>query len=203
MATDAERLRRKGETEIADEIQDLAFGMRRHINRELSRARLQSNAGITKQQTAVRDVIESVIRTLSRSPKGARVFWRIEVSTEATANIGAEDATELFGVLLDNALKWSDTEVRVAAEGDNGLRIVIEDDGPGVSADQFAKLGQRGVKLDDATEGSGLGLSIAADIVEAYGGQMSFRARAPHGFQVVVILSGPAGGSAVTQEQND
>ena len=63
LATDAERLRRKGETEIADEIQDLAFGMRRHINRELSRARLQSNAGITKQQTAVRDVIESVIRT--------------------------------------------------------------------------------------------------------------------------------------------
>jgi signal transduction histidine kinase len=72
------------------------------------------------------------------------------------------------------------------------LRIVIEDDGPGVSSDQIAKLGQRGVRLDEATEGSGLGLSIAADIVAAYGGQMSFGTRAPHGFRVVVTLPGRA-----------
>lgn len=195
LATDAERLRRKGETEIADELQDLAFGMRRLINHELSRARLQSTSGMAKEGIAIRNVIESVIRTLSRSPKGSRISWRIEVSTEAVAYISAEDATELLGVLLDNAVKWANTEVHIATRGENGLRIVIEDDGPGVSADQIAKLGQRGVRLDEATEGSGLGLSIAADIVEAYGGQMRFGALAPHGFQVGVILSGRAGGA--------
>ncbi len=192
LATDAERLRRKGETEIADELQDLAFGMRRLINHELSRARLQFAPGMAKEGIAIRNVIESVIRTLSRSPKGSRISWRIEVSTEAVAYISPEDATELLGVLLDNAVKWSNTEVRIAAEGENGLRIVIEDDGPGVSVDQIAKLGQRGVRLDEATEGSGLGLSIAADIVEAYGGQMHFGACAPQGFQVVVTLCGRA-----------
>lgn len=190
LATDAERLRRKGETEIADELQELAFGMRRLINHELSRARLQSTPRIGKEGIAIRNVVEGVIKTLSRSPKGSRISWRIQISAEAVAYVSEEDATELFGVLLDNAVKWSDTEVCVAERGENGLRIVVEDDGPGVSADQIAKLGQRGVRLDEATEGSGLGLSIAADIVEAYGGQMSFGARAPHGLQVAVALPG-------------
>nr|CCD32094.1 Integral membrane sensor signal transduction histidine kinase [Methylocystis sp. SC2] len=193
LATDAERLRQKGETEIADELQDLAFGMRRLINHELSKARLQSAPGIAKEGVAIRDVIESVIRTLSRSPKGSQISWRNEVSTKTIAYISAEDATELFGVLLENAVKWAETKVRIAAQGEHGLRIVIEDDGPGVSADQIAKLGLRGVRFDETTEGSGLGLSIAADIVEAYGGRMSFGIRAPHGFQVAVILSGHAG----------
>lgn len=193
LATDAERLRQKGETEIADELQDLAFGMRRLINHELSKARLQSAPRITTEGIVIRDVIEGLIRTLSRSPKGSRVSWRNEVSTEAIAYISSEDATELFGVLLENAVKWSETEVRIAAQGENGLRIVIEDDGPGVSADKIAKLGQRGVRPDETTEGSGLGLSIAADIIEAYGGRMSFGIRAPRGFQVAVILSGHAG----------
>jgi signal transduction histidine kinase len=194
LATDAERLRRKGETEIADELQDLAFGMRRLINHELSRARLQSASRMATEGIAIRKVIESVIRTLSRSPKGSRISWRIEVSTNAIACISAEDATELLGVLLDNAVKWSNTEVRITAQGENGLRVVIEDDGPGVSADQIAKLGQRGVRLDEATEGSGLGLSIAADIVEAYGGQMNFGVHVPHGFRVAVSLPAPSGG---------
>lgn len=72
LATDAERLRQKGETEIADELQDLAFGMRRLINHELSKARLQSAPRITTEGIVIRDVIEGLIRTLSRSPKGSR-----------------------------------------------------------------------------------------------------------------------------------
>jgi len=195
LATDAERLRRKGDTEIADELQDLAFGMRRHIDRELSRARLQSAAATVGRPTAIREVIEGVIKTLSRSPKGAKVSWSIDVSSRATTSVAEEDATELFGVLLDNALKWSNTEVRIAGDGNNRLRIVIEDDGPGVSADQLVRLGRRGVRLDETTEGSGLGLAIATDIIEAYGGEMSFGIRAPHGLQVVIVLPRPPSGN--------
>ncbi|PPD09898.1 MAG: histidine kinase [Methylocystis sp.] len=185
LATDAERLRRKGDTEIADELQDLAFGMRRHIDRELSRARLHSAAASAKQSTAIREVIVGVVRTLSRSPKGTMISWKVEVASGARTNLPEEEATELFGVLLDNALKWSRSTIRVAGEGPY---IVIEDDGPGVSPDQLTRLGQRGIRLDESTEGSGLGLSIAADILEAYGGEMTFGTREPHGLRVVIAL---------------
>jgi signal transduction histidine kinase len=188
LATDAERLARKGEIEIASELHDLAFGMRRQIDRELSRARLQSAAATARQSTGVREVIEGVIRTLSRSPKGATVSWRIELPSTARTSVSEEDGTELFGALLDNALKWSRSEIRVAELDGDSLCILIEDDGPGVSADQLARLGRRGVRLDETIEGSGLGLAIAADILEAYGGEMRFGMREPHGLQVVVAL---------------
>jgi signal transduction histidine kinase len=193
LATDADRLSRKGETKIANELHDLAFGMRRQIDRELSRARVQSAAATAKQSTVVRDVIEGVIRTLSRSPKGATVSWMVEMPNNIKTSVAEEDATELFGVLLDNALKWSRTEVRVAGAGGDGLCVVIEDDGPGVSADQLAKLGQRGIRLDETIEGSGLGLAIAADILEAYGGELRFGTRQPHGLKVVVALPAAIG----------
>lgn len=192
LATDADRLSRKGEIEIASELHDLAIGMRRQIDRELSRARVQSAAATAKQSTVVRDVIEGVIRTLSRSPKGATVSWRIEIPNNIKTSLAEEDAAELFGVLLDNALKWSRSEVRVAAAGGDRLCVNIEDDGPGVSADQLAKLGQKGIRLDETIEGSGLGLAIAADILEAYGGELRFRTLQPHGLQVAVAL--PAAG---------
>lgn len=188
LATDAERLSRKGETEIARELHDLAFGMRLHIDRELSRARLQSAAATANQSTAIREVIDGVVRTLSRSPKGATVSWKIEVASDARTSLPDEDATELFGVILDNALKWSRSEISVSGEGARNTCIIIEDDGPGVSPDQLARLGQRGMRLDESIDGSGLGLSIAADILEAFGGDMKFRVREPHGLQVVIAL---------------
>jgi len=188
LATDAERLSRKGETEIARELQDLAFGMRRHIDRELSRARLQSAAATADQSTAVREVINGVVRTLSRSPKGATVSWKIDIASDARTSLPDEEATELFGVLLDNALKWSRSEIHIFEVGDGSHCVIIQDDGPGVSPDQLARLGQRGMRLDESIEGSGLGLSIAADILEAFGGDIKFRMRQPHGLQVVVAL---------------
>jgi signal transduction histidine kinase len=169
--------------------------MRRQIDRELSRARVQSTAATAKQSTVVRDVIEGVIKTLSRSPKGASVSWMIEIPNNIKTSVAEEDATELFGVLLDNALKWSRSEVRVAGAGGDRLCVVIEDDGPGVSADQLAKLGQRGIRLDETIEGSGLGLAIAADILEAYGGELRFRTLQPHGLQVAVTLPAASGDS--------
>ncbi|PWB88848.1 sensor histidine kinase [Methylosinus sporium] len=189
LTTDAERLRRKGEMEIADELQELAFGMRRLVNRELSKARLQSSPGSVGQGVAVRSVIEGIAKTLSRSPRGSGLSWRIEVSPDAFIDLSEEDATELFGVLLDNAVKWTQTEIRVTSQSeDRRLRVDIEDDGPGVPSEQITRLGQRGLRFDETTEGTGLGLSIAADIIEAYAGEMTFAVRLPRGLCVSVIL---------------
>ena len=52
------------------------------------------------------------------------------------------------------------------------VRLIIEDDGPGVSDADIATLTQRGTRLDEAVNGHGLGLSIAQSIAEQYGGQL-------------------------------
>jgi nitrogen-specific signal transduction histidine kinase len=56
--------------------------------------------------------------------------------------------------------------VRISVAQDDGTRILIEDDGPGVPRSELTKLDKRGVRHDEQTAGSGLGLAIA---MEHYG----------------------------------
>ena len=53
-----------------------------------------------------------------------------------------------------------------------GVRVTIADNGPGIPIDRFADLLQRGVRDDERREGQGLGLAIAQQLVDAYGGQI-------------------------------
>jgi signal transduction histidine kinase len=57
--------------------------------------------------------------------------------------------------------------------GEKGLlHITIEDDGPGLSPHLIAEATKRGRRLDESKPGSGLGLSIVADLAAAYGGAL-------------------------------
>ena len=52
------------------------------------------------------------------------------------------------------------------------MDIVIEDDGPGIPDDRFEEALGRGRRLDEATPGSGLGLSIVLELAELYQGSL-------------------------------
>jgi len=77
----------------------------------------------------------------------------------------------MLGNLIDNGCKWAKTRVRAAASATAGrLVLTVEDDGPGLSAEQRAQVGSRGERLDESVPGSGLGLAIVRDISKLYGG---------------------------------
>jgi signal transduction histidine kinase len=81
---------------------------------------------------------------------------------------------EMLGNLIDNGCKWAKSRVRVRCEKAGGrLVLTVEDDGPGLSAQQRAQVGSRGERLDESVPGSGLGLAIVRDISKLYGGFFS------------------------------
>lgn len=90
------------------------------------------------------------------------------------------DLEEVAGNLLDNACKWSKSQVVIsmmAERSDTGtlLLIKIEDDGPGLTEQEADKVLQRGVRLDEKTPGSGLGLDIVKELVDVYGGTLQLK----------------------------
>lgn len=172
--TDAQRLRARGETDMADDLEQLADSMRRRVDRELIRARLRSEPTVGPQHSDLAKVLQGVVTTLRKTPTGEALAWHLEIPEHAQVNLPPDDLAELLGNLLDNAAKWARSEIRIRVRRDRRWRIDIEDDGPGVPEQQRLQLGQRGLRLDEQTAGSGLGLAIARDIVSTYRGNMEF-----------------------------
>jgi two-component system sensor histidine kinase PhoQ len=90
--------------------------------------------------------------------------------------------------------------VRFSASVDDtaGLRerlsLVIEDDGPGISAEDRARVLQRGVRADEKVPGHGLGLAMVHDTVDLYGGKLAIDASLLGGARFTVHLPGRVGG---------
>jgi signal transduction histidine kinase len=160
--------------------------MRRHVERELARARLRAGGS---QVTALRPVAERMVTFFRRMPRGHDLTWTLDIGADIQVAADSEDMTELLGNLLENACKWATSTVTLAAQnsGDR-VRVTVLDDGAGVPDDALTVLTGRGVRLDQRVPGTGLGLAIAQDIAEAYGGSLTFSNRSEGGFAAVAEL---------------
>ena len=188
LTADAQRLRNRGETGIADDLEHLAQTMRQRVDRELIRARLRSEASGRPHHADLVKVIEGVVKTLQRTPAGGALQWSVDLPAREKVKLDPADLAELIGNLLDNATKWAQSKIRVLTSGDEQVEVIIEDDGCGVSEQQRQLINQRGLRLDEQSSGTGLGLAIAQDIVDAYGGTLEFGVSALGGLRVRLRL---------------
>lgn len=169
LAGDVQRLKAKGETIIAADIEKVALAMQNHVGRELVRARMAGPDSSATSDVGV--VVESVVRVVKRTADGARLVWSVEAGVLPKARIDPADLAEALGALIENAARHARSRVVLtAAKARNIIEISICDDGPGIPKDQRSNALERGRRLDTTTGGAGLGLSIAADILESING---------------------------------
>ncbi len=97
--------------------------------------------------------------------------------------------------LVDNAVKFSLADSKPVAvsllQNSDEVQILVEDDGPGIAADQVEKILQPFVKLNPARghrTGYGLGLNLCQRIVQAQAGSIEIHPREPRGTGVLVRL---------------
>jgi signal transduction histidine kinase len=143
--------------------------VQRIVDHHLARAAAAGRAGGFRR-TRLRDAIEPVIDAVSAMHRGRRIAVERHLASDVTVAVDAQDLQELIGNLLDNAVKWARSRVEVhALETPTGVRLAVDDDGPGIPPEARERVVARGTQLDQTAQGSGLGLAIVRDITALYG----------------------------------
>jgi signal transduction histidine kinase len=155
------------------DMQDTLGDIRNILERELRRARISGSSGvggsfnIAQEMDSMSDVLQKIYPDIN-----LEVGLKIQIET---ATLDRDDMLELIGNLLDNACKFARTRARLTIDLVDGiLELAIEDDGPGLEADQLQQLNRRGQRLDESVAGHGLGLGICRDILDYYHGELAF-----------------------------
>ncbi len=177
-------------SKLAEVVRSQAAALHEQVDHHLRRARAATRTQGQRERTALAPVLDELSRTLERifRDKGVRIDW--DCDDELAFQGERQDLQEIVGNVMENAGKWCRSRVRVTAQpaGPGLLSVVVEDDGPGLPAGRRAEVLKRGARLDEATPGSGLGLSIVEDLTRAYGGTVVLGDSAWGGLSVALNL---------------
>ena len=189
MATQSRALRRRGDSEIADHIDRQIESMRRHVERELARARTRGGGPTHHQRVDTANAVRELTGTLQMLPKGQKLSFNLALAENLTLAVDRSDFNELMGNLIDNAHKWARSCVRVESKAQGNRAVfLVEDDGPGVAPNDIARILQRGVRADASVPGSGLGLAIVSDLLAVYRGDIELEQSPLGGLAATISL---------------
>jgi len=187
---EAQELRKAGNVKSAESIEELTQELAAIIDHQLALSRLRHRTRGDVYKTALRPQVVRVIDTLNRTPRGCALDWSVDIGDEVAVDLDQADLTELLGVLLENATKWAKRRVEVAMVADDGGTLTINDDGPGLTAEQIGRLDRRGRRLDEQKSGTGIGISIAREIVSLNAGSLTFDRSILGGLAIRIKLPG-------------
>ena len=199
------------EVSVRDELRSIVADVARlnnSIGALLELSRLEAHAWEPRRELyELSDIVTAGIDTLP-----ARLRGRVQLDlpeASPVVDVDFEQMKRAVQNLLENALTHGGEhgDVSVGArEWHEGVRMWVEDQGPGVPPDEreavFEKFyrGRRSGKR--VVSGTGLGLAVAREIVHAHGGVISIEDVTPHGARFVIALPlGPPDATACVEEK--
>lgn len=149
--------------------------LQQHIDYHLGRARMAGAANILAARTTPATRVDAISLAMDKVYAERNVILVNELDSELNVAVEKRDLDEIIGNLIENSYKWAETLIRVYESGSNEQQvlIIIEDDGPGINENEYETVLQRGIRLDETTPGTGLGLNIASELAHSYRGSLS------------------------------
>jgi len=180
----------RNEKDSGQLILEQAQIMQNQIQHHLQRAQMAAQRGSLVARTDIQPVIERIGRVMGKLFPTKKIH--IECADKEIIFAGeAQDLEEMIGNLLENAGKWAQSTIWLYVypiDTKPCLQLIIEDDGIGLGEAERRQALQRGKRLDESVPGSGLGLSIVAELVREYGGDLQLDRSSLGGLRVEVIL---------------
>jgi signal transduction histidine kinase len=183
---------------LAQKVLEQADIMRDQVARQLERARLAARSTVVGTLIDVPPVVTALARTMEKLHRERDIAIAIDVPEHARFRGEEQDLEEMIGNLVDNACKWAQARVAIevladtpAGENSPRVRVIVDDDGPGLSPAERERVALRGQRLDESKPGSGLGLSIVVELANLYGGVLTLGTAPIGGLRAELAL--PAG----------
>ncbi len=186
----------RGSDLFAQKVLEQADIMRDQVARHLERARLAARLTTVGSITEVAPVVVALARTMEKIHRDKNIA--VDVKADETVRFRGErpDLEEMIGNLVDNACKWAGSRVSVEAGVERPdpaserqiVRIVVDDDGRGLSPSEREQVAKRGRRLDETKPGSGLGLSIVVELSALYGGNLTLGSAPAGGLRAELVL---------------
>lgn len=174
------------ENEFLTVIEEESDKLGEMINETTDMARIEpGHPRIRRRRTHVAGLIRSAVQHL-KNLLGARPL--LIDAPEGIPEVDADPEMVELAIrqLIGNAIKYAPPETVIevrAACTDGFIKVQVRDHGAGVRDDEIESIFERfyrGKSVKEAIAGTGMGLSIARDIVKAHGGEM-WAANAPDG----------------------
>ena len=183
--------------QAAQVIYEEAGRMHRLVVDLLDLARLDSgSAPLDRQSIDVKGLMREVVEKMAPLASSARVSLTMDADRGIKISGDHDRLTQVLTNLLDNAIKHTpeDGQVRVSATSEKGdAKLIVSDTGPGIPPEEATRIFERFYQVDKSRKagggrGSGLGLSIARQIVQAHRGTIHVESEPGFGSRFVVRL---------------
>lgn len=149
---------------------------------------------ITRRKFNLKKIFESIVTTFESEIHKKKLSITIHNNIEELS--GDEDKlSQVIVNILSNSIKYSKESGVImieTAELENNIVIKIQDEGIGIPPEDVPYIFERFYRVDKsrdkATGGSGIGLTIAKEIIEAHGGRISVDSKLDMGTEITIIL---------------
>lgn len=165
---------------IAQQLDEQVGRMDDIVKYQLKRAAASGGTGLGTAPVPVREALEALRGALLKVYIDRHLECELQVAQGCVYFGDREDLTEIAGNLLDNACKWAKHNVRLTVDRicapharRDGLTLIVEDDGPGIPANEYGHVLERGARLDERVSGQGIGLSVVRELAQLSGGTVT------------------------------
>ncbi|QYF94038.1 two-component sensor histidine kinase [Massilia sp. PAMC28688] len=159
------------------------------VNELLNMIKLDSGTALQLSTVPLRALLQGCVDALPPSACALQVDLQ---AADATVQADPRLLARAIGNLLRNAQKYCEGQIGLSARAGSTVQIMVDDNGPGIPADQHARVFEPFYRLDRsrdrATGGFGLGLSIAHKAVALHGGTIRIEASPLGGARFVISL---------------
>src|SRR5579863_285251 len=188
----------RGNDPLAHKVLEQTDIMRDQVARQLERARLAARSAVVGTSIEVPPVVTALARTMEKLYRERDIAIDVDVPAHARFRGEQQDLEEMVGNLVDNGCKWAQSRVAIEVMADqppadgakSRVRIIVDDDGPGLSPAEREQVALRGQRLDETKPGSGLGLSIVVELAGLYGGVLTLGTAPIGGLRAELALPG-------------